>query len=76
MNSKNIVFRYFLSRYLPNGIEEYPIEIIEKAKKVISITSKEEFPNGLNQVEQLKKAVKGNSELEKLLFEELNWQKK
>lgn len=74
--SKNIVYRYYLNRYLSDKIEDYPTEIKEKAKEVISIISSEKFPNGLNQVNQLVNVVKGNPELEKLLFEDLNWRKK
>jgi len=76
LNNENIVYRFYLKRYLPIKIEDYPTEIKEKAKKVIHFILSEEFPNGLNQTNQLKNLVKGNSELEKLLFEDLNWRKK
>lgn len=76
LKNENIVFRFYLKRYLPLDIKEYPFEIMTKAEEVISIISSEKFPNGLKQMEKLKKAVEGNLALEKLLFEELNWQRK
>ena len=71
--SKNIIFKYFLSWYLPKDINEYPIEIRENSIGIVDEISNQDFPNG---ADSLVKLINGNSSLEKLLFEELKWQKK
>ncbi len=69
----NIVYRYFIALELPKSIDEFPEQLKETAKEVVEVISKEDFPTWVN---PLKEQVKGNSELENLLFEELKWQKK
>lgn len=76
VSNKNLVYRYYIGTYLSFNIDDYPEEIIEKTKEVIKIISGEEFPSGINQVEQLRDAIQFSPELENLLYQELNWQRR
>ncbi|MEM9549289.1 MAG: hypothetical protein AAGA77_25170 [Bacteroidota bacterium] len=73
LQSDNIVFRYYLKRYLPLEVEEYPVEIRKQAEKLVKIIDSKDFPNW---VTPLKEKIRGNYELEKLLYDELKWQRK
>lgn len=75
LKSDNLVYRYYIKMYLLEKVEEYPHELINQAKEVHQIVSDENFPKGLRQTEKLMKTIEGNRELEKLLYEGLNWSK-
>ena len=69
----NIIYKYFLRRYLPNKIQEYPLNIQKETKEIIKEITSIQFPQGAKALTDL---VQGKEDLEFLLFEELNWQKK
>lgn len=70
---ENLVYRYFIALELPKSLDKFPTRLKNIAKEAIEIISNQEFPTWAN---PLIAQVKGNSGLEKLLFEELKWQKK
>ena len=69
---ENLVYRYFIALELPKSLDKFPTQLKSIAKEVVDIITNKEFPKWVN---PLKEQVKGNSELEKLLYEELMWQK-
>ena len=69
----NLVYQYFISLLLPRTVDSFPNPLNAKAKKAIEIMGNEDFPNSAN---TLIEQVKGKYELEKILFEQLNWERK
>jgi hypothetical protein len=70
---ENLVYRYFISLELPKSLEEFPDQLKDTAKEVVEVVSNKNFPTCAN---ALIEQVKGNKELENLLFKELRWRKK
>ena len=70
---ENVVYRYFIALELPKSIDKFPVQLKNVANEIVEIISDEKFPLWAN---PLIEQVKGNIELENLLFEELNWERK
>lgn len=66
----NLVLKYLISFHIPHKIEEYPEELTARACNIISEITGEKFPKNST---ALKIALRNNAKLEKLLYENLNW---
>jgi hypothetical protein len=73
LKNENIVLRYYLLASLYDKLEDYPTDIKNEAQQVIEIICEQNFPKNAS---ELISKVLGDLNLEKLLFEELKWQRK
>ncbi|MDF1698098.1 MAG: hypothetical protein P1U56_19780 [Saprospiraceae bacterium] len=71
----NLVYRYYINRYLLEKESDYPADLQPFAQKIHPIVSDINFPKGLNQTRKLRLSIQGNKSMEELLYTELNWRR-
>ena len=73
IETNNNVYRYFISIQIPRTTEQFPNQDNKNINTVTQILNDESFPKSALELIEL---VKGDEELEYLLFNKLNWSKK
>jgi hypothetical protein len=71
--TNNLIYRYFIAAELPRILDGFPKSSLKEAKEVLMILNNKYFPSNSM---QLINQVKGDSDLEEILFDKLGWEKK
>lgn len=59
LENDNVIYRFYIRRYLLDRLADYPRELSDQAKRVHQILSLKDFPKGVQQVKMLEDAIDG-----------------